>query len=58
MKDIKIVITKLENNTSIIISTLNDDDTEIKAVILNSLITEKDNKFLSDLENLITENYG
>jgi len=58
MKDIKIVITKLENNTSIVVSTLNDNDTEIKAVISNSQITEKDNKFLSDLENLITENYG
>ena len=58
MKDIKIVITKLDNNTSIIISTLNDDDTRFTKLISQAQITEKDIKFLSDLENLITENYG
>ena len=58
MKDIKIVITKLENNTSIIISALNDDDTRFTKLISQAQITEKDIKFLSDLENLITENYG
>lgn len=58
MKEIKIVITKLENNTTIIVSTLNDDDTEIKKVISQAQITTKDIKFLSDLETLISQNYG
>ena len=58
MKDIKIVITKLDNNTSIIISTLNDDDTRFTKLISQAQITEKDNKFISDLEDLINENYG
>lgn len=58
MKEIKIVITKLENNTTIIVSALNDDDTEIKKVISQAQITEKDTKFINDLETLIVENYG
>ena len=58
MKDIKIVITKLENNTSIIISALNDDDTRFTKLISQAKITEKDTKFMSDLEALIVENYG
>lgn len=58
MKEIKIVITKLENNTTIIVSALNDDNTEIKKVISQNQITTKDIKFLSDLETLISQNYG
>lgn len=57
MKEIKIVINNGENK-SIIISALNDDDTEIKKVIPQNQITAKDIKFLLDLEALISQNYG
>lgn len=57
MKEIKIVINNGENK-SIIVNALRDDDTEIKKVISQAQITEKDTKFLSDLETLISQNYG
>jgi len=46
------------NQTLIINFTKEDDNTVIRKVINYNQMTEKDTKFISDLEDLINENYG
>ncbi len=45
-------------NQTLIINCTKDDDTTIRKVISHNQMTEKDTKFISDLETLIVENYG
>lgn len=59
MKQIILNITKDKNNNqTIIVNATYPDDSKIVKVIPPSQITQKDNKFLSDLEALIVQNYG
>ena len=59
MKQIILNITKDEyDNQTIIINATRDDDTKIVKVISQSQMTEIDDKFISDLETLIVENYS
>lgn len=60
MKQIIIKIDKdLETgNQTLIISCIKNDDTTIRKVISPNQMTEKDSKFMDDLEALIVENYG
>ncbi len=60
MKQIIVKIDKdLETgNQTLIINCTKEDDTTIIKVISPNQMTEKDTKFISDLETLIVENYG
>lgn len=60
MKQIIIKIDKnLETgNQTLIISCIKEDDTTIREVISANKFSEKDSKFMDDLEALIVENYG
>ena len=60
MKQIIIKIDKdLETgNQTLIINCTKEDDTTVRKVISPNQITEKDTKFISDIETLIVENYG
>jgi len=60
MKQIIVKIDKdLETgNQTLIINCTKDDDSTIRKVISPNQMTEKDTKFISDLEDLINENYG
>lgn len=60
MKQIIVKIDKdLETgNQTLVISCVKDDDTTIREVISPNQMTEKDSKFMDDLETLIVENYG
>ena len=60
MKQIIIKIDKdLETgNQTLIISCAKEDDSTIRKVINHNQLVEKDTKFISDLEDLIVENYG
>jgi len=60
MKQIIVKIDKdLETgNQQLVINCTKDDDTTIRKVISPNQMTEKDTKFISDLETLIVENYG
>lgn len=60
MKQIIVKIDKdLETgNQTLIISCNKDDDTTIREVVSTNQLTEKDSKFMDDLEALIVENYG
>jgi len=60
MKQIIVKIDKdLETgNQQLVINCTKDDDTTVRKVISPNQMTEKDTKFISDLETLIVENYG
>ncbi len=63
-KNMEQIIVKIDkdletgNQTLIINFTKEDDNTVIRKVISHNQLNEKDTKFISDLETLITENYG
>ena len=60
MKQIIIKIDKdLETgNQQLTINCTKDDDTIIRKIINKNQLSEKDSKFISDLETLIVENYS
>ena len=59
MKQVILNITKDEEGKhSIILQCTKDDDTKIVKVVSANQITTKDEKFIEDVENLITNNYG
>ena len=60
MKQIIVKIDKdLETgNQQLVINCTTEDDNIIRKVINYNQMTEKDTKFISDLEDLIIENYG
>lgn len=60
MKQIIVKIDKdLETgNQQLVISCTTEDDNTIRKVINYNQMTEKDTKFINDLEALIVENYG
>lgn len=60
MKQIIVKIDKdLETgNQQLTINCIKEDDSTIRKVINQNQLVEKDNKFLSDLEALIVQNYG
>lgn len=60
MKQIIIKIDKdLETgNQTLIINCIKNDDTTIREVVSTNQLTEKDSKFMDDLEALIIQNYG
>lgn len=60
MKQIIVKIDKdLETgNQQLVINCTKEDDGTIRKVINHNQMTEKDTKFISDLEDLIVENYG
>lgn len=60
MKQIIIKIDKdLETgDQQIVISCTQEDDSAIRKIIPYNQLIEKDTKFISDLEDLIVENYG
>jgi len=61
MKQIIVKIDKdLETgNQQLVINCTTEDDSTIRKIIINhNQLGEKDTKFISDLEDLINENYG
>lgn len=59
MKQILLNITKTEQGYSLIINnTKEEDNSKIIKVIQPNSITEKDEKFISDLQELIINSYG
>lgn len=60
MKQIIVKIDKdLETgNQTLIINCTKEDDSAIRKVIPHNQLVEKDTKFISDLEALISQNYG
>ena len=60
MKQIIVKIDKdLETgNQQLVINCTTEDDNTIRKVINYNQLVEKDTKFISDLEDLIIENYG
>lgn len=58
MKQIILNITKTEQGYSLIINDTKEDNSKIIKVIQPNSITEKDEKFISDLQELIINSYG
>ena len=60
MKQIIVKIDKdLETgNQQLVINCTKEDGSTIRKIINYNQMTEKDTKFISDLEDLIVENYG
>lgn len=60
MKQIIVKIDKdLETgNQQLVISCTKEDDSTIRKIVNYNQMTEKDTKFISNLEDLINENYG
>lgn len=58
MKQIILNISKNEQGYSLIINSTKEDDSKIIKVVQPNSITEKDEKFISDLQELIINSYG
>jgi len=58
MKQIILNITKNEQGRNLIINSTKEDDSKIIKVVQPENLTEKDEKFINDLKELITNSYG
>ena len=58
MKQIILNITKNEQGYNLIINSTKEDDSKIIKVVQPENLTEKDEKFINDLKELITNSYG
>jgi len=58
MKQIILNITKNEQGHNLIINSTKEDDSKIIKVVQPESLTEKDEKFINDLKDLIINSYG